>query len=121
MATALATCACRQGYRVRFYNAAGLVNELLLAQNEHRLLKFEKQWLSLDLVVLDELGYIPFSSVGSQLLFQFCSSRYERGSIIIILFLRLNSIPKSFTFHRLIPTTFLIFDIFIFQAVLQST
>lgn len=83
LATALATCACREGYKVRFYNVAGLVNELLIAQNEHNLLKFEKQWLKLDLIVLDELGYIPFSSIGAQLLFQFCSSRYERGSIMI--------------------------------------
>lgn len=83
LATALATCACREGYKVRFYNVAGLVNELLIAQNEHSLLKFEKQWLKLDLIVLDELGYIPFSSIGAQLLFQFCSSRYERGSIMI--------------------------------------
>lgn len=83
LATALATCACREGYKVRFYNVAGLVNELLIAQNEHNLLKFEKQWLKLDLIVLDELGYIPFSPIGAQLLFQFCSSRYERGSIMI--------------------------------------
>lgn len=83
LATALAHNACRQGYKVRFYNVAGLVNELILAQNNHTLLKFEKQWLKYDLVVLDELGYLPFSSTGSQLLFQFCSSRYERGSMII--------------------------------------
>ncbi len=83
LATSLAISACREGYKVKFYNVAGLVNELIQAQNEHRLLKFEKQWLKFDLVVLDELGYIPFNSLGSQLLFQFCSSRYERGSIII--------------------------------------
>lgn len=83
LATSLAISACREGYKVKFYNVAGLVNELIQAQNEHRLLKFEKQWLKLDLVVLDELGYIPFNSLGSQLLFQFCSSRYERGSMMI--------------------------------------
>lgn len=83
LATALAMNACRQGHKVRFYNVAGLVNELILAQSEHQLLRFEKQWLGYDLIVLDELGYIPFSTLGAQLLFQFCSSRYERGSIII--------------------------------------
>ncbi|KJS19566.1 MAG: ATPase AAA [Clostridiaceae bacterium BRH_c20a] len=83
LATALATCACREGFKVRFYNVAGLVNELLQAQSEHQLIRFEKQWLKFDLVVLDELGYIPFNTKGSQLLFQFCSSRYERGSMII--------------------------------------
>ncbi|MDW7673964.1 MAG: IS21-like element helper ATPase IstB [Bacillota bacterium] len=83
LATSLALAACRQGYKVRFYNVAGLVNELIMAQSDHNLLKFEKQWLKFDLVVLDELGYLPFSSIGSQLLFQFCSSRYERGSMIL--------------------------------------
>lgn len=83
LATSIAMSACRQGYKVRFYNVAGLVNELILAQNTHQLLRFEKQWLGYDLIVLDELGYIPFSTVGAQLLFQFCSSRYERGSIIV--------------------------------------
>jgi DNA replication protein DnaC len=44
---------------------------------------FEKQWLTPHLVIIDELGYVPFSKVGAELLFQFCSSRYERGSMII--------------------------------------
>ena len=75
--------ACRQGMRVKFYTAAGLINELLAAQQEYRLNRLEKQWLMPHLVILDELGYVPFSRVGSELLFQFCSSRYERGSLII--------------------------------------
>ena len=75
--------ACRQGMRVKFYTAAGLINELLAAQQEYRLSRLEKQWLMPHLVILDELGYVPFSTVGSELLFQFCSSRYERGSLII--------------------------------------
>ena len=83
IATALGYEACRQGMRVRFYTAAGLINELLAAQQEYRLNKLEKQWLSPHMVILDELGYVPFSKVGSELLFQFCSSRYERGSLII--------------------------------------
>ena len=75
--------ACRQGMRVKFYTTAGLINELLAAQQEYRLNRLEKQWLMPHLVILDELGYVPFSRVGSELLFQFCSSRYERGSLII--------------------------------------
>lgn len=75
--------ACRQGMRVKFYTAAGLINELLAAQQEYRLNRLEKQWLMPHLVILDELGYVPFSRVGSELLFQFCSYRYERGSLII--------------------------------------
>lgn len=83
IAVSLGYEACRQGMRVKFYTAAGLINELLAAQQEYRLNRLEKQWLMPHLVILDELGYVPFSRVGSELLFQFCSSRYERGSLII--------------------------------------
>lgn len=83
LAIALAFAACRKGYRVKFYTAAGLVNELVAAQHEYRLAKMEKQWLVPDLVILDELGFVPFNKSGAELLFQYCSSRYERGSIVI--------------------------------------
>lgn len=83
LAIALAFATCRKGYRVKFYTAAGLVNELVAAQHEYRLAKMEKQWLVPDLVIIDELGFVPFSKSGAELLFQYCSSRYERGSIII--------------------------------------
>lgn len=83
LATALALAACRQGKRVRFYTAAGLVNELTEARDERRLLRFQAQLLKQDLVVLDEVGFVPFSVQGSQLLFQFCSERYQRSSMIL--------------------------------------
>lgn len=83
LSIALGLCACRQGYKVRFYQAARLVEELMTAKDEHRLLKLEKEWMRYDLVILDELGYIPFSKTGAQLLFQFCSTRHELGSIIV--------------------------------------
>lgn len=83
LATALAYEACRKGFKVKFYTAAGLVNELMAAQQDYRLNKLEKQWLSPHLVVIDELGYVPFNKTGAELLFQFCSARHERGSIII--------------------------------------
>lgn len=83
IATALGYEACRQGLRVKFYTAAGLINELLAAQQEYRLNRLEKQWLMPHVVILDELGYVPFSKMGAELLFQFCAARYERGSIII--------------------------------------
>jgi DNA replication protein DnaC len=68
---------------VRFWTAAGLVNELLQAQDEHRLHRFIAATLKLDLVILDELGFIPFSQNGSQALFTFCSELYERLALII--------------------------------------
>jgi len=83
LATGLAAVACRAGRRVRFWTAAGLVNELLQAQNDHRLHRFISATLKLDLVVLDELGFIPFSQNGSQALFTFCSELYERLALII--------------------------------------
>jgi DNA replication protein DnaC len=83
IATSLAYEACRKGFKVRFYTAAGLINDLLAAQQDYQLNRMEKQWLNYHLVVIDELGYVPFSKAGAELLFQFCSSRHERGSIII--------------------------------------
>jgi len=83
LALGLASAACREGRRVRFWTAAGLVNELIQAQDEHRLHRFIAAALKLDLVVLDELGFIPFSQNGAQALFTFCSELYERLALII--------------------------------------
>lgn len=83
LALGLAEAACREGRRVRFWTAAGLVNELIQAQDEHRLHRFIASALKLDLVVLDELGFIPFSQHGAQALFTFCSELYERLALII--------------------------------------
>lgn len=80
---ALGIAACRAGKKVRFYTAANLVNELVAAQQEGSLHRLQRTWRRWDLVVLDEVGYIPFSATGSQLLFNFCSERYERGSLLI--------------------------------------
>jgi DNA replication protein DnaC len=101
IATSLALAACRQGHRVRFYNAAGLVNELLLAQDEYRLPKFLAAALKLRLIVLDELGFIPFSAAGSQLIFQFCSHLYERVAIIVTSNLRFADWTQVFGDERL--------------------
>ena len=83
LAVGLARAACHQGHKVRFWTAAGLVNELLQAQDEHRLHRMIASALKLDLVVLDELGFIPFTPTGAQALFTFCSELYERLSLII--------------------------------------
>lgn len=88
LAIGLALAACRQGYRVRFYNTAGLVNDLIQAQDEHRLNKFLATTLKYQLIVLDELGFIPFTPTAAQLLFQFCSTLYERVALIITTNLR---------------------------------
>ena len=88
VATGLALAACRQGRRVRFYNAAGLVNDLLKAQQEYQLSRLVAQLGKYELLVLDELGFIPFTPTGAQLLFQLCSALYERVALIVTTNLR---------------------------------
>ncbi len=83
IATGLALAVCHQGLRVRFYNTAALVNDLIEAQQAGRLTKFLNAALKHKLIVLDELGFIPFSSPGAQLMFQFCSTLYERVSLLV--------------------------------------
>jgi DNA replication protein DnaC len=83
LAISLGLNACRSGHRVRFHTVTGLINELHQAQNEQRLTRFFDQALRHQLIILDELGYIPFSISGAQLLFQFCSALHERVSIIL--------------------------------------
>lgn len=83
LAISLALAACHQGRKVRFWTAAGLVNELLQAQDEHRLHRFIASALKLDLIVIDELGFIPFSADGAHALFTFCSEVYERLAMIL--------------------------------------
>lgn len=75
--------ACLQGYRVLFRTAAALATELELAQRELRLPKLLAQWRSYQLVLVDELGYLPFSQTAAELLFQFFSDRYERASVAL--------------------------------------
>lgn len=101
IAIGLALAACRQGHRVRFYNAAGLVNDLIQAQDEHQLPRFLAAALKHRLIVLDELGFIPLSPTGSQLIFQFCSALYERVSMIVTTNLRFADWTQVFGDERL--------------------
>jgi DNA replication protein DnaC len=98
---ALALAACRQGYKVRFYNVAALVNELLAAQAEQRFSRFLNTALKQRLIVLDELGFIPLSPTAAQLLFQFCSALYERVPLLITTNLRFADWTQIFGDERL--------------------
>jgi DNA replication protein DnaC len=73
----------KNGYKVKFITAAELVEELLMAHEEHKLAQLEKKWLKYDVIAIDELGYVPFTKNGSELLFQFFAGRYERASVMI--------------------------------------
>jgi DNA replication protein DnaC len=88
--------ACRQGKRVRFYGAGSRVNEMLVAQKELRLTRMLAQLRKLDVLILDELGFIPISCDGAHLLFQMCSDLYERVSIIVTTNLREARLEYSF-------------------------
>ncbi len=83
LATALGLEACRQGVRTRFATGAGLVNELIEARSERMINRFIQKTSRFGLLILDELGYVPFSREGAQLLFQVLADRYERASVII--------------------------------------
>lgn len=83
MATAIGVEACMQGKKVRFYKTASLVNELTDAKANGLLLKLLKKLSSIDLLICDEWGYLPFDSEGSQLLFQVIADCYEKRSLII--------------------------------------
>jgi DNA replication protein DnaC len=83
LALALGLAACRQGWRVRFFTAAGLVNHLEEAQKQYQLERFLQQLERADLLICDELGYLSFSRTGAELLFQLFADRYERKSLLV--------------------------------------
>ena len=82
-ALGLGLAACQKGMRVRFVTAAALVHEMIEAVDERRLQRLQKQLAAQDLLIIDELGFVPLSKTGAELLFEVISQRYERGSIII--------------------------------------
>lgn len=83
LAIALALAVCRLGRRVRFVTAANLVTQLEEAQQQHRLERVLAQLDRVELLVIDELGYLSFSRAGAELLFQVFADRYERRSVLV--------------------------------------
>lgn len=83
VALALGLAACQKGFAVTFITAAALVNQLMEARDEKRLLKLQGQLATVKLLIIDELGYVPLSPTGAELLFEVFSQRYERGSTIV--------------------------------------
>ncbi|NCC53412.1 MAG: AAA family ATPase [Spartobacteria bacterium] len=96
LATSLGLQACRQGHRVRFFTAAGLVSDLLDAQREHRLDRHLRTMLNYRVIILDELGFLPLSPSGAHLLFQFCSTLHERVALIVTTNLRFTEWTQLF-------------------------
>jgi DNA replication protein DnaC len=83
LSTALGIAACLQGKRVRFFRVTELITQLLEARDERLLLRFRSQLAKQHLIILDELGYVPASKVGAELLFDIISTAYERQSLVI--------------------------------------
>jgi cystathionine beta-lyase/cystathionine gamma-synthase len=83
VALALGLAACQKGYSVAFTTAAALVHELMEARDERRLRALQKHLNTVKLLFVDELGYVPFTAVGSELLFEVFSQRYERGATLV--------------------------------------
>src|ERR687884_1736317 len=83
VALGLGLAACQRGYSVGFTTAAALVHELLEARDEKRLLRLQRQLIGYKLLIIDELGFVPLSKTGAELLFEVFSQRYERGATLV--------------------------------------
>ena len=83
VALGLGLAACQRGLSVGFTTAASLIHELIEARDERRLLNLRKKLARLRLLIIDELGFVPLSKTGAELLFEVFSQRYERGSILV--------------------------------------
>src|SRR5690349_14507191 len=83
LATGLCLAACRQKRRVRFTTAAALVNELVEAKQNGQVRRVMTRWMKYELIVLDEVGYVPLADIGAEFLFQVISDRAERAALVV--------------------------------------
>ena len=101
IALGLGLAACQKGLSVGFLTAAALVHELMEARDEKRLLRPQKQLAKYHLLIIDELGFVPLSKTGAELLFEVFSQRYERGSILVTCNLPFDEWTEIFGSERL--------------------
>ncbi|UZD12011.1 IS21-like element helper ATPase IstB [Virgibacillus natechei] len=101
LVTALGRKACRSGYEVRFYRVADLVELLEKSWREGRFQALRNRFNKVDMVILDEMGYVPFSKEGAELLFQLISDWYERSSLVITSNLEFSQWNRIFVDARL--------------------
>ena len=101
VALGLGLAACQRGLSVGFTTAAALVHELIEARDERRLLNLQKKLARLKLLIIDELGFVPLSKTGAELLFEVFSQRYERGSIMVTTNLPFDEWTEVFGSERL--------------------
>ena len=101
VALGLGLAACQRGMSVGFTTAASLVHELMEARDERRLLNLQRQFSRLNLLIIDEQGFVPLSPTGAELLFEVFSQRYERGSILVTTNLPFDEWTEVFGSERL--------------------
>ena len=101
IALALGLAACQRGLPTLFITAHALSSQLMEARDEKRLLRLQAQLQKVKLLIVDELGYVPLSQVGAELLFEVFSQRYERGSVIVTSNLPFEEWPSVFRSERL--------------------
>ena len=101
IALGLGLAACQKGLAVGFTTAAAIVHELMEARDERRLLRLQKQLVRLKLLIIDELGFVPLSKTGAELLFETISQRYEQGAILITSNLPFDEWTETFGSERL--------------------
>jgi DNA replication protein DnaC len=101
IALGLGLSACQKGMSVGFVTAAALVHELMEARDERRLLRLQKQMVGYKLLIIDELGFVPLSKTGAELLFELISQRYERGATLITSNLPFDEWTETFGSERL--------------------
>jgi DNA replication protein DnaC len=83
LATGLCVAACRQRRRVRFATATALINELVEAAHANQLSRALGRWERLDLICIDELGYVPLAETACELMFQVIADRAEKAAVIV--------------------------------------
>ena len=101
IALGLGLAACQKGLNVRFITASSLVHELMEAPDEKRLLKLQKSLAKVSRLIIDELGFVPLSKTGAELLFELISLRYETGSTFITSNLPFEEWTETFGTERL--------------------
>ena len=101
VALGLGLAACQRGMSVGFTTAAALVHELMEARDERRLLNLQRQLSRLSLLIIYELGFVPLSPTGAELLFEVFSQRCERGSILVTTNLPFDEWTEVFGSERL--------------------
>ena len=101
VALGLGLAACQRGMPVGFTTAAALVHELMEVRDERRLLNLQRQLSRRNLLIVDELGFVPLSRTGAELLFEVFSQRYERGSILVTINLPFDEWAGVFGSERL--------------------